>query len=437
MVGSWETVPTTLVQSVMDFARDSFGQGEADYVWLEVYRLDYLHRSNPIDRRGWLSGKINEEYARDPMKVNAIVSVSHANTIARLRTMEDKAEYFLILLNLARLRECHLDIDHVYAVIGLLDPETRADIQERGLVNYHTSPKDLFMKIARRYLLTPAVGLHVLTMASSTARTSVMPSWCPDWGAKLLGGRLLSSVPSYRAGIPPGSVRTHPITKGEIEEQVFVQGFKIDVVKDVGKPWQPSGVGRISEDAEQELRTWEESCHSIAASALGSPDFQAAYIRTLIGNVVGTQPLPCAEDFTEEYRHLLKHMKECSDNACNHSATDEAKYLRFCASMGQQCTGRRLFSTESTRIGMGPADLRTGDQVCVFMNGRALYILRNRKEAASHQSGGITDAHELESSQKIKATTYELVGEAYVDGLMDGEAFTSGLRGSDESFCVT
>ncbi|KAH6669233.1 heterokaryon incompatibility protein-domain-containing protein [Halenospora varia] len=64
----------------------------------------------------------------------------------------------------------------------------------------------------------------------------------------------------------------------------------------------------------------------------------------------------------------------------------------------QMSTNRRLFVTDNGYIGLGPVKMRKGDQICILYGCSVPIVLRKA-------SGGVT-----------------LVGEAYLHGLMDGEA---------------
>lgn len=67
--------------------------------------------------------------------------------------------------------------------------------------------------------------------------------------------------------------------------------------------------------------------------------------------------------------------------------------------LGHGVRGRRLFSTETRYLGLGPANTKVGDVVVVLYGGRVPFILR---PTTNHK--------------------YNLVGYAYVSGIMDGEA---------------
>lgn len=64
------------------------------------------------------------------------------------------------------------------------------------------------------------------------------------------------------------------------------------------------------------------------------------------------------------------------------------------------CSNRTFFTTLDGRIGLGPSNLEIGDTVCMFCNTFSPFIIRSRVSGHS-----------------------ELIGEAYVHGLMYGEIF--------------
>lgn len=64
--------------------------------------------------------------------------------------------------------------------------------------------------------------------------------------------------------------------------------------------------------------------------------------------------------------------------------------------------GQRFFVTSSGHIGLGPRSLIEGDVLAVLGGGKLPFVLR----LAEERSCGI----------------YTMVGPAYVDGIMDGEA---------------
>ncbi|KAF2432984.1 hypothetical protein EJ08DRAFT_584731 [Tothia fuscella] len=71
----------------------------------------------------------------------------------------------------------------------------------------------------------------------------------------------------------------------------------------------------------------------------------------------------------------------------------------FIRRIGWTCCGHSYFETEKGYIGLGPFMVEPGDQVCVLFGGRVLYVLRPDQDGSCIY-----------------------IGDAYVHGLMDGEA---------------
>jgi hypothetical protein len=69
---------------------------------------------------------------------------------------------------------------------------------------------------------------------------------------------------------------------------------------------------------------------------------------------------------------------------------------------------RMMFHTDTGFIGLGPRNMREGDEVCILQGGRVPYILRRVPSEAS----------EGESQSRDE---WNLVGECYVSGIMYGE----------------
>lgn len=78
------------------------------------------------------------------------------------------------------------------------------------------------------------------------------------------------------------------------------------------------------------------------------------------------------------------------------------------------CMGRCLFSTANGRIGLGPKEVRVGDQICVIQNAWTPFVI------PPGQGKGCSG----------------FIGEAYVDGLMYGEAFPLVEEGHWGNICL-
>ena len=87
---------------------------------------------------------------------------------------------------------------------------------------------------------------------------------------------------------------------------------------------------------------------------------------------------------------------------------------RYWQAIADACGRRKYFSTKGGRIGLGPTYLKLDDNICVLYSRGPLFVLRFDEGK----------------------DTAQLVGEAYVQGLMSGEALTMEGRAEDENFIL-
>jgi len=91
---------------------------------------------------------------------------------------------------------------------------------------------------------------------------------------------------------------------------------------------------------------------------------------------------------------------------------------RFYSSVIPLCERRRLFITLNGYIGLGSDSVREGDVVCVLSGADLPFVLRRIRV----DNAGADESIHLASDQISPADHYVLVGECYMEGLMNGEA---------------
>jgi hypothetical protein len=156
---------------------------------------------------------------------------------------------------------------------------------------------------------------------------------------------------------------------------------------------------------------------NLAPRWLHDVDTLSKHCGNIYGGVAGTREAiwrtPIADtELTPEGKHqrASKSLEEChrlcqSDilRAVMKSTELEQKKFalagRYWRLMVNRCSNRRLFATEKGYLGLGPAAILTGDIIAVILGLDTPLVLR--------RSG---------------VDGYQIVGEAYVHGIMDGEA---------------
>lgn len=82
---------------------------------------------------------------------------------------------------------------------------------------------------------------------------------------------------------------------------------------------------------------------------------------------------------------------------------------------------KRPFATASGFVGLGPADTREGDTIAILDGFDACYVLREDLYPRGMTENGLPAGKADQNRHTWGA--FRVIGEAYVDGLMDGEAF--------------
>ena len=82
--------------------------------------------------------------------------------------------------------------------------------------------------------------------------------------------------------------------------------------------------------------------------------------------------------------------------------------------------GRRFFNTHHGRVSIGPADVRNGDKICVFMGKGALFVLRDTDTTAGNGDRGPPAMERARTTEELDGDdeAFKLVGDAYVHGLL-------------------
>ncbi|KAL1851752.1 hypothetical protein Daus18300_012437 [Diaporthe australafricana] len=346
------------------------------------------------------------------------------------------------LLLATRRRAATLPADMVIGQMALLDKTT---IHQLGLRPSQPA-RDVFVAYARHYLRQEA------------RETPGLPSWCPDFSvrpatAPLTQGRLGpisvcdeqqqqqpeggdTAPPAFHAGfttdeggggrwaIPrrklfharyfanilrgrdsarglyatddPRQVRPVEGSPGRI----CLSGLEVDVVTDVAEDVLNRHAAFLSTAARmRQMCVWVEQCLAMARGALSgevvenSGGFEAV-ARTLVADGCGTD---CAAAFLRLWQ-LLQAGTPVSSSPGEMDANMQS-YLRVLRRVARR---RRYFVTKGGRVGLGPVGMAVDDVVVVAFYCPTPYLLRRR---------GL-DFEDL----------WELVGEAYVHGIMYGEA---------------
>ena len=324
------------------------------------------------------------------------------------------------LLSSTRGRNCKEPVDHLWGMLGLMQPKIRNAVRSSGWIDYSVTGRSQFWRSYiqfSKWMVENDNQLRLLSRARSLFKPQELPSWCPNWAS---AERTEGLSFTYNCGYDTEESRRSEITADVYRDRIRVPGFRIDTIDQVVK--QRSGL-----DSLLNILAWESHCLELSRRVYNSDSVPEAHRRTLIGDLLYRDKenyrLPCEQDPEYNYnlwRASLEKMlaEDLGERELNQSVVEYQAWIEYNESFTMICEGRAFFSTSKGRIGLGPSDVAKGDVVCVFYSGSPLYVIRFK-------------------DRNGKGEEAELVGEAYVYGLMlKGQAFNSPDREADEKFVL-
>ncbi|KAF2454933.1 heterokaryon incompatibility protein-domain-containing protein [Lineolata rhizophorae] len=337
------------------------------------------------------------------MQRHAMPGVFNAYMMYRLSMKEIDVPpvTFLRLLTLTRQFRCSDPRDRVFGLLGLPMEEVDTDKGEVFLEpSYAKSTAEVYVELARK-VLDKMRTLHLLSAVQhGLDMEEELPSWVPQWDRCFV--RTLA--PS-----DPG-VGTFSAAKGiciaellsPCADALLLHGIEFDTLTFVSDIIPDKHHSRNA--ARFMTSLWENHVKPLG-SHLSYPSLEKAFCWTLstgkdwYGMLVENE-----SEHIADFDAFLGDRVDCFapvDQTFYRAVITRGDPERFSEAASNGCGGRRFFLTSKGYMGVGPPTLRDGDRVCVLYGGIVPFLLRLR------------DGH------------WKLVGEAYVHGLMDGEAVDS------------
>jgi len=205
------------------------------------------------------------------------------------------------------------------------------------------------------------------------------PSWVPDWSKAVTHNRTIDYLFSA-CGSAPLQVELIKL------KTLKLKGIPIDVVS---RKMEKKGFGGRNAGS-QRFPTRYEEWREFFGRTRRYDDVEEAYWRTLSHDIFVRRG-------TSIIQRLKSDFSTCARQAAERVRDESVEDFLYSVNRGSgNCA---LFVTEKGYFGMGCGELEAGDEVKILAGGQLCCILR-----------------------PTKRDHFELVGQAYVHGLMDGEA---------------
>ncbi|KAL1883316.1 hypothetical protein Daus18300_000374 [Diaporthe australafricana] len=342
--------------------------------------------------------------------------------------------------------------DKLYALLPLFDraEETSAGARSSSVSSlrpdYRLATAVVFTDLAARLL--EVHGLELLRWVVSPARVAGLPSWVPDWSVNARSRQLESHrATPFRAGFrhdilldweqwKRGLIVKHPKTltskyintDGDETVALNVGGVCLGAIKTLGDVCEvehgrsPSGdwtsllasiknIGQLSPPADSQIVS--ESKDELSsflitlATGLAHPHSTKNALKTAdVGDITKN----------EHASFFMGDETLFRDKSRDFPGSDQQS-----SSMISNCDGRRLFVTNTDYVGLAPAAASVGDIVMVIENASVPFVLRppsGPPDGWKHSEGDEASASGATCDSK---QVLQLVGEAYLQGVMGGE----------------
>lgn len=392
------------------------GSQVLDWRYFGILSMTLQHPQFSRGIRADLSFVTTMQWLRD---ARASILHTHRKGAASENPSTDRDTLHLTtLLSLFAEQKASLKVDKIFALLNLANDVRDNDGRLLFLPDYRKSILQLQLDLSAFFIQKDG-NLNVLSYLAVYEResTAQMATWVPDWTNEQ--ATVARSIVHVIGALGDDKFCTSgknlsfykvPTTTDGIYLQTH--GFCVGMISSILPAIPDYKSTAYNECCDVVLSIWPTIYDTLAALRDGprssEEDLFHFFWRTL------------SVDRSEVTGHWIKHFKVSSvehrqdtnpqlssvpTDACD---VDGDEHAPFANTVRFAHWGRRLFMTDSGYLGLGPATARPGDHVYIVQGAKTPFVLR---ETASEATG-------------TTSRMLNVVGEAYVDGLMYGELAT-------------
>jgi hypothetical protein len=357
--------------------------------------------------------------------------VSNAPGFASIMTttkqllQEERPPPLSILLRATHAFKAKNPRDKLFALLGISHPSTWGPVH----AGYTKDVLSLYRETAHHIILEEqSLSLLHHTGIGNAKDVKGLPSWVPDWSCYSMNnwsqGQTYTATKDRMSDI-------RDTTSGGVRDwnAIAISGKVVDTI-------QCLSTERINTPNEDSLFEGELTAkrqyswyvemrdvtdqHVPALYRTGQPKDEALW-RTMIGDHGLDDVRPAPKEYGDYYRLWQRMLADLDNifasgkqnilppgfNTEQELSDATVLYTRFNSAFGPFNSNRRFCITKNGYIGMVPPGTRPGDHVCILFGADTPFVIREAREPDE------------------VLTSYELVGDCYVHGMMDGEGLDS------------
>ncbi|RFU31490.1 hypothetical protein B7463_g4858, partial [Scytalidium lignicola] len=330
--------------------------------------------------------------------------------ISLYKTQQDSGRKFNLVSLVETARDWYVfdPRDRVYGMLGLVDDRVRRYIK----VDYtQQTPAQVYLDLAKyavKIKLYPNLLHRVFKDGEVDSIELELPSWCLNFSKRRDIVLIGSEISPFSAGFRDPNISFQPYLAPNTTS-LQVMGFQVDEVKEIvpgtWRSWLESPrAGELS--SAEESFMWETRCFELSKKVYGNKEAAVeAHAHTLIADQINGRKR-CTSSQRKAYESWKSELSVRARRKRLRSGAGmdirDAIFNTYLSAVNSAARNHRFFSTVGGRIGMGPFPVKAGDKICIICNTYTPFILDSPQEIRDH---------------------FKVVGEAYVHGLMYGEAF--------------
>jgi hypothetical protein len=312
--------------------------------------------------------------------------------------------------------------DRIYALLGISSDREKL----RLTPDYSRDWEDVYVETAKA--LIEEGHLDILSFSSPQSRRLNSPSWVPDWTASIRkpwGGYIEDQLFSAGAECPRTLADQNFVCKSP--KNLILESFYVDRITEAGAPWTCSTRDSIDwKGADQMLAEVERFLH--LSNKYSDDEKTEALWRIPIGDKDKGGPLSLTQRATVNSSQGFKELKEVLKSKKPNMQSGSLKIVIYLAAMQMMCDSRPFRSSQGY-VGLCLDAAIEGDIIIIPVGSHMPLVIREKRcgsfrTVRREQVDEVGTRHDeqLHSSGQIEfKEAYEVVGEAYVHGIMDGE----------------
>ena len=331
------------------------------------------------------------------------------NSLKDFRENRDALDFLQVAVALTD-RECYDPRDKIYGILGLVGRGIREFVRP----DYNISTTRLYVNVAMASIRQTR-NLDILSSAHGKGSLPLnLPSYVPDWTASL-SGQWMAHFRVRCAILTLGIYNACGGSAAELKLAPNIAAGRAVIVDTISEADSSRFV-----NWKGLVENWRELARVDHHTQFPYAAKTTAYWKTLCGGSIvylrGSRQNMRRVDEADFSKY--KQWQEWMDLSQPESRRNE-NIASFDKAFRAAVVRRTFIVTKKGHIGLGPTSCRAGDLVVLMPGGKVPYILRPAPKEDEMARTSIRSA----PTECIETRRFTFLGDAYVHGIMNGEAF--------------